>query len=211
LWEVPYLPIDPADVGRTYESIIRINSQSGKGGVAYIMEKEYGLRLPKEMHAEFGSTVQRISDSTGKEVSAAMIWEAFKTEYLETAGPYTLGDCTTDSKSAGDPGCGTSLSAVITANGDKRKIKGMGNGPIDAFCKAIREEYGIAIKLTAYHEHALEQGSDATAVAYVELEEEGGVRCWGAGTDPNIDRASFKAVLSALNRAEKNGQQKKTE
>ncbi len=203
LWEVPYLPIDPADVGRTYESIIRINSQSGKGGVAYVLEREYGLRLPKEMHVEFGATVQRISDSTGKEVSAAMIWDAFRTEYLETGGKYSLGDCKIDSKSADASGCGTSLSAVIAVSGEKHKIKGTGNGPIDAFCKAVGRERGIDIKLTAYHEHALEQGSDATAVAYVEIEDELGARRWGAGTDPNIDRASFKAVLSALNRTGK--------
>ena len=203
LWEVPYLPIDPADVGRTYESIIRINSQSGKGGVAYILDREYGLRLPKEMHAEFGGAVQRISDATGKEVSAAMIWEAFRSEYLETAGKYSLGDCKIDSKSADTSGCGTSLSAVISVSGEKHKIKGTGNGPIDAFCKAVCKECGITIKLTAYHEHALEQGSDATAAAYVEIQDDRGVKRWGAGTDPNIDRASFKAVLSALNRADK--------
>jgi 2-isopropylmalate synthase len=203
LWEVPYLPIDPGDVGRTYESIIRINSQSGKGGVAYIMEKEHGMQLPKAMHADFSTVVQAISDSTGKEVSAEMIWEAFRTEYLEQGGPYSLGDCGTDSRTVNDKSCGTSVTATIFINGKPHAINGAGNGPIDAFCGALRMHNGLSVKLTAYYEHALQQGSDATAVAYVELEDDRNNRRWGAATDPNIDRASFKAILSAINRYKK--------
>jgi 2-isopropylmalate synthase len=198
LWEVPYLPIDPADVGRTYESIIRINSQSGKGGVAYILEKEHGMYLPKKMHAEFGRFVQAISDATGKEVSSGMIWNAFRDEYLEGSGPYGIGRCDVDSRSEG----GASITAAISINGQAYEITGKGNGPIDAFCNALREHCGISMKLVSYHEHALQQGSDATAVAYVEVEDNNGASHWGAATDPNIERASFMAILSALNRLE---------
>jgi 2-isopropylmalate synthase len=203
LWEVPYLPIDPTDVGRTYESIIRINSQSGKGGVAYIMEKEHGMQLPKEMHADFSTVVQAISDSTGKEVSAEMIWEAFRTEYLEQGGPYSLGDCDTDSRTLSDKSCGSSVTATILIDGKPHAINGAGNGPIDAFCSALRKHNGLSVRLTAYYEHALQQGSDATAVAYVELDDGKNTRRWGAATDPNIDRASFKAILSGINRYKK--------
>jgi 2-isopropylmalate synthase len=198
LWEVPYLPTDPSDVGRTYESIIRINSQSGKGGVAYIMEKEYDMRLPKEMHTDFGRVVQTISDKTGKEVSSAMIWNAFRNEYLEAEGPYRLGD----SRANSDPDGSASITATVMVNDLPQKVSGKGNGPIDAFCNALRENCRITTKLNAYHEHALQQGSDASAVAYVEIEDEKGDRRWGAAIDPNIERASFMAILNGLNRLE---------
>jgi 2-isopropylmalate synthase len=199
LWEVPYLPTDPADVGRTYESIIRINSQSGKGGVAYIMEKEHGMQLPKEMHADFGKVVQEISDTTGKEVSSGMIWDAFRDEYLEAGGPYRLGACDSDSRSDG----GASITATIMINSRPHRISGNGNGPVDAFCRALREQCGITMKLTAYHEHSMHQGSDSPAVAYVEVEDGRGVRRWGAAVDPSIERASFTAILGGLNRLKK--------
>jgi 2-isopropylmalate synthase len=202
LWEVPYLPTDPADVGRTYESIIRINSQSGKGGVAYIMEKERGMHLPKNMHAEFGAIVQRVSDIGGGEISGAMIWDAFRSEYLDARGMYELSSCDTGSGSNGGSACGSTIIATLMINGDRRKIKGKGNGPIDAFCNALHEHCGIAMKLSEYHEHALQHGSDATAVAYVEIENAEGERCWGAAADPNIEKASFMAILNGLNRLE---------
>jgi 2-isopropylmalate synthase len=198
LWEVPYLPTDPADVGRTYESIIRINSQSGKGGVAYIMEKEHGMHLPKNMHAEFGAIVQRISDAGSGEISGAMIWDTFRNEYLDAKGQYSLADCNSDSKSDS----GSSVTATIMINNKPQKISGKGNGPVDAFCSALREHCGIAMKLIEYHEHALQQGSDASAVAYVEIEDARGERCWGVATDPNIERASLMAILNGLNRLE---------
>jgi 2-isopropylmalate synthase len=195
-WEVPYLPIDPADVGRTYESIIRINSQSGKGGIAFILEKERGLLIPKDMQAEFSGVVQRISDSKGGEVSGAVIWEAFRQEYLEADGPYRLGNCDIASKANGV----AEISAAIEINGKPRKISGRGNGPIDAFCDALQRHCGTTVKICSYHEHALQRGSDATAIAYVCVEDERGDTRWGAAADPNINKASFTAILNALNR-----------
>jgi 2-isopropylmalate synthase len=199
LWEVPYLPTDPADVGRTYESIIRINSQSGKGGVAYIMEKEHGMQLPKEMHADFGRIVQRISDSTGKELNSGMIWNAFRDEYLEAEGAWKIGNCEVDSGTDG----GASITVSISSGAQTHEITGKGNGPIDAFCNALRKHCNITMKLTSYHEHALQQGSDASAVSYVEIEDAKGLRCWGVAIDPNMERASFMAILNGLGRLEK--------
>jgi len=196
LWEVPYLPTDPSDVGRTYESIIRINSQSGKGGVAYIMEKEHGMQLPKGMHTDFGVVVQKISDRTGKEVSPAMIWNAFVKEYLEAGGPYKLGDCVTDSTADGR----ASINATLMVNDHAHKISGTGNGPIDAFCNALKNDCGISVRLISYHEHALQRGADAMAIAYVCVDNEKGDMRWGAATDLNIGRASLLAILNSLNR-----------
>jgi 2-isopropylmalate synthase len=195
LWEVPYLPIDPSDVGRTYESIIRINSQSGKGGVAYVMEKDYGLKLPKEMHPEFGQVIQGISDKTGKEVTPAIMWEAFEKQYLKADAPYSLGKCRT-SQNGGDD---VEIHAVVRMRGSDKEINGKGNGPIDAFSNALRQHLGIDLRLLSYYEHAVEMGSDSRAAAYIRIECEG-IQCWGAGIDTSIDRASFKAILSALNR-----------
>ncbi|MGD0282969.1 MAG: 2-isopropylmalate synthase [Dissulfurispiraceae bacterium] len=203
-WEVPYLPIDPADVGRTFESIIRINSQSGKGGVAYVMEKEYGFQLPKEMHNEFGRIIQSISDATGKEVLPQMIMEAFEKEYLQSAGPLSLESCRVKerrAKKAGPASSLTEVKAAVMLHGEKHEIEGSGNGPIDAFSNALKKELGIAFALTSYHEHALEQGSDSKAAAYIGVEDVGNESFFGVGIDTNIDIASFRAILSALNRA----------
>jgi 2-isopropylmalate synthase len=198
VWEVPYLPIDPADVGRTYESIIRINSQSGKGGIAYLMEKEYGLIIPREMQPEFGRVIQGISDRTGSEVPPMMIWDAFDHEYLGTASPHSLGKCRLNQNS-GDV---VEINASVCEDGNDREITGKGNGPIDAFSNALREHLHINFRLLSYYEHAIEKGSDSRAAAYIRIEADGGF-FWGAGIDTNIDRASFKAILSALNRSRK--------
>ena len=199
MWEVPYLPIDPSDVGRTFESIIRINSQSGKGGVAYLMEMEWGIRLPKEMHPEFGRIIQGISDRTGQEVTPLVIWDAFDNEYLRVETPYSLGKCRT-SQNGGDE---VSMHAVVSARGNDREINGKGNGPIDAFSNALHEHLGIEFRLLSYYEHAVEKGSASRAAAYIQVEVFGGKSFWGAGIDTSIDRASFKAILSALNRSER--------
>ncbi len=196
LWEVPYLPIDPSDVGRTYESIIRINSQSGKGGVAYMMEKEYGLKLPKEMQPEFGRVIQAITDRTGDEVTPPMMWEAFAGEYLKADKPYSLGKCRT-SQNGGDE---IGIDAIVFVKGSENRITGRGNGPIDAFSNALRNQIGIDFTLQSYYEHAVEKGSDSRAAAYIRIECNGR-QSWGVGMDTSIDRASFKAILSALNRA----------
>ena len=194
LWEVPYLPIDPADVGRTYESIIRINSQSGKGGVTYVMEEEYGLRLPKEMQPEFGRAIQTITDRTGKEMTPSVLWEAFLDEYMKSDSPYSLGKSKIRQKGEDE----VDISSEISSNGIVTTITGKGNGPIDAFSNALRKHLGIDFTLLSYYEHAIEKGSDSRAAAYIRIEREG-IQRWGAGIDTNIDRASFKAILSALN------------
>ena len=199
-WEVPYLPIDPADVGRTYESIIRINSQSGKGGVAYLMEREFGLKLPKEMRSGFARVIQDISDRTGAEVTASIVWDAFDAEYLRTDAPYSLAHCKIGQSGDDDNACSIEINASVK-NGDSiDEIYGKGNGPIDAFSNALKAKFGSEFRLLSYYEHAIDKGSDSRAAAYIQIES-GGMQFWGAGIDTSIDRASFKAILSALNRS----------
>jgi len=201
VWEVPYLPIDPRDLGRTYRSIIRINSQSGKGGVSYVLEKEFGFELPKKMHPEMGAIVQDISDRTGEEVTPEMIRRAFDEEYLARNSPYDLLSCRIEASPAGSPDEGvTRVLAAISAGGGRREISGEGNGPIDAFCNALKKEEGLAFTLQSYHEHSLDRGSGSRAVSYIELEDGQGRRRFGIGIDTSISLASFRAVLSALNR-----------
>jgi 2-isopropylmalate synthase len=205
-WEVPYLPIDPTDVGRTYESIIRINSQSGKGGVAYILENEFGFVLPKEMHPEFGRIIQAISEKTGNEVAPATIFETFEHEYLIQNAPLALKTCGIQERQAQgrhEAVCASNVEALVEINGTKREIAGTGNGPVDAFCHAIKNELTLDFELISYHEHALEQGSDSKAVAYIQIEDEDRSRFFGAGIDTNISTASLKAIVSALNRSPK--------
>jgi len=202
-WDVPYLPIDPSDVGRTYESVIRINSQSGKGGVAYIMEKHFGFSLPKDMHPEFGRLVQALSDRTGKEVTPQDVRVAFEEEYLLKKNPYAFigvsGECPLSPR-PDSISSAVDLKVRVSIDGQKRELNGAGNGPIDAFSNAIRIEGGTDFVLLAYYEHALTTGSDSRAVAYVHIEGPEKNRAWGVGLDTNINIASFKAILSALNR-----------
>ncbi len=204
-WEVPYLPIDPADVGRTYESVIRINSQSGKGGVAHVMEREYHFSLPKEMHPGFGRAVQAISDAKAGEITPAEIMEAFEREYLRASGPYEFMGCRVNGASSEGSPSGKEADVMIAAEvGVQRKvveITGCGNGPIDAFCNGLKKVLGIDLRISAYHEHALEKGSDSKAVAYIRIEKEETEGEWGVGVDTNIHVASFRAILSALNRS----------
>ncbi len=201
-WDVPYLPIDPTDVGRTFENVIRINSQSGKGGVAYVMEKEYGFSLPREMHPEFSRMIQAISEQTGKEVLPDIIWDAFEREYLKKSVPLSIKTCRIDEQPAGQTTNVRSaeIKALIAINGRERGIAGAGNGPIDAFCKALRTELNIDFDVTAYYEHALEQGSDSQAVAYIQIRDKDNNNVFGSGVDTNISIASLRAIISALNR-----------
>lgn len=199
-WEVPYLPIDPADVGRTYESIIRINSQSGKGGVAYLMEREYGLTLPAGMHSEFARIIQDISDRTGVEVTASIVWDAFDAEYLRAGAPYSLAHCKIGQNGGYDNARSVEISASVANRGNIEEICGKGNGPIDAFSNALKSKFGLEFRLLSYYEHAIDKGSDSRAAAYIQIES-GGRQYWGTGIDTSIDRASFKAILSALNRS----------
>jgi 2-isopropylmalate synthase len=208
IWAVPYLPIDPMDVGRTYETIVRINSQSGKGGVAYILEQAFGFKLPKAMHPEFGRIVQEITDRTGKELSPKEILSAFEIEYLTRLYPCRLlevhirsdeneKDATVEHK--------TDIAAAVEVNGAEIQFESIGNGPIDAFVKGLKQHAQMDFVLETYDEHAVSVGSDSKAVAYVSIEDRSSGRCFGAGVDANISIASIKAVLSALNRLQPAG------
>jgi 2-isopropylmalate synthase len=195
VWEVPYLPIDPHDVGRTYEAIIRVNSQSGKGGVAYIMKSDYHLDLPRRLQIEFMQVIQQITDASGKEITPEEIWTAFQWTYLNPETPLELVEHQT-----GDHGDGTALEAVISIDGEERRISGRGNGPIAAFVDALAKDCGIRLRVLDFVEHAVTAGSDATAVAYVEAADEKGTVAWGVGMDANILTASLRAVVSAVTR-----------
>ncbi|HEY6312221.1 MAG TPA: 2-isopropylmalate synthase [Streptosporangiaceae bacterium] len=193
-WAVPYLPIDPHDVGRTYEAVIRVNSQSGKGGVAYVMKAEHRLDLPRRLQIEFSRVIQSHTDAEGGEVSPAQMWDIFSAEYL-AQGPLALLDHQTssvvESKHA--------LAAEISAEGQAQQVEGVGNGPISAFCDALAT-IGFHARVLDYTEHALTQGTDAQAAAYVECEI-GSQVFWGVGIDTNTVTASMRAVLSAVNRS----------
>jgi 2-isopropylmalate synthase len=202
VWEVPYLPIDPHDVGRTYEAIIRVNSQSGKGGVAYILKNDYHLELPRRLQIEFMKVIQGITDTTGKEITPEEIWRAFEITYLVPKAALELIETDT-SDHAGTGSDGTKLQAVIRAGGEQRTIVGTGNGPIAALTDALARECGIKLRVVDYVEHAVGAGSDASAVAYIEAAGENGAAVWGVGLHSNILTASLRAVVSAANRLPK--------
>ncbi len=196
LWEVPYLPIDPKHTGRTYEAIIRVNSQSGKGGVAYVMDTEHGLDLPRRLQIEFSRQVQAVTELTGTEIRPAELWEAFVGTYLpDDAGIRMIANEV--STGAGH----TTVVAQLLVDGEHRTVRGEGNGPIDALVAGLRAELGIAFEVRDYSEHALTAGSGASAVAYVEAEGPAGETWWGVGMDSSILDASLAAVVSAASRA----------
>jgi 2-isopropylmalate synthase len=198
-WEVPYLPIDPKDVGRTYEAVIRVNSQSGKGGVAYIMRTEHKLELPRRLQIEFSQVVQRMTDEEGGEVSAEDMWSVFSAEYLpDPAAPwgrFALKSVKQESDIDGD----TSVDVVLFDSGAEVAITGRGNGPVAAFCDALAQ-HGVDVRVLDYAEHAMSAGGDAKAASYVECAVDGKV-LWGVGIDPSITTSSLKAIVSAVNRA----------
>ena len=193
-WAVPYLPIDPHDVGRSYEAVIRVNSQSGKGGVAYVMKAEHQLDLPRRLQIEFSRVIQGHTDDEGGEVTPAQMWEIFSAEYL-SAGSLALLDHQTSSVVEAKH----ALAAEISVDGRAQQVEGVGNGPISAFCDALAS-VGVDARVLDYNEHALTAGTDAQAAAYVECEIGGSVY-WGVGIDTNTVTASMSAVLSAVNRA----------
>ena len=203
LWEVPYLPIDPQDVGRTYESIIRINSQSGKGGVAYIMDQEFGFKLPKDMHPGFGRVIQEVSDATGDELSPEMVFHTFEKEYLLNNNGYSLKSFNVVKRhfEREEELSSAEIEAAVVVKGEEQTIKAVGNGPLDAFCTALREGLGLQFTLHSYHEHALTRGSSSKAVSYIEVLDQDEESWWGAGVDTDIIVASIKSLLSALNRS----------
>lgn len=198
LWEVPYLPIDPQDVGRSYEAIIRINSQSGKGGIAYVLQADYGLNLPRALQVEFSKEIQQITDAEGKEVPARRIYEEFLKAYVDQPkGRLKFVDHETHSDPVNRGR--RNVEAVVTDNGKEVTIHGTGTGPIDGFVDALSKHIGIDLSVLDYSEHSLQRGSNAAAISYVEMEHPGG-KLFGAGINTNIVAASLEAVVSAANR-----------
>jgi len=197
-WDVPYLPIDPSDVGRTYEAIIRVNSQSGKGGVAYVMQHDHKLDLPRRLQIEFAGSVQRIVDAEGGELTTSQIWDAFVGEYL-TEGRLALGGYRVQGDGAGDV---DQIEANVMLAGVEHVVEGTGNGPIAAFVTALGDDLGVRVSVRDYHEHALGAGAGAQAAAYVEVDSHDEVT-WGVGIHQSIVTASLRAVVSAVNRAER--------
>src|SRR6478609_6104599 len=198
VWEVPYLPIDPADVGRTYEAVIRVNSQSGKGGIAFLLERDHGFSLPRLLQVEFSQVIQRITDATGREVPSAEIRAVFEREYVAATEPVGYLDHRAQHVAVGGL---EQVSARLTLDGVETLLTGAGNGPVDAFVHALREDAGFDVHVLNYHEHGVGAGEDANAVAYVQLRVAGQHTVYGVGVDPNIVTATLRAVLSAVNRA----------
>nr|WP_322940674.1 2-isopropylmalate synthase [Pseudomonas sp. s4] len=192
LWEVPYLPIDPADIGRDYEAVIRVNSQSGKGGITFLLEQEYGISLPRRMQIEFSQVVQRETDRLGLEMTAAQIYQLLETEYLQARSPYALKGHRLQEEN------GTSAVDIEVIEGaEKHHWRGIGKGPLEALAAALP----VAVEVMDYSEHAIGAGTNAKAAAYIELRVNGGRALHGIGIDENLTTASFRALFSALNRA----------
>ena len=200
LFEVPYLPIDPKDIGRDYEAIIRVNSQSGKGGVSYILESDYSIRLPKAAQAQFSLVIQKITDETSQEISPKAIWDAFDKTFITQGGPYVLKSFSSQAASRSNDL--ERISAVVSHGGKDHEIESTGNGPIAAFVKGMRETFGLEFRLKDYTEHTRTAGSESEAAAYIELvvPDEGGASVFGVGIDTSITLAPIKAVVSAINR-----------
>ena len=195
IWEMPYLPIDPMDVGRSYEAVIRVNSQSGKGGISYLLETEFGVALPRRLSIEFSQAVQAVTDASGKEVLAEDIWSIFRTEYLDAAAPYRF-----ISHEVAAHGNEIELSAQIIHDGKKHQVRGTGNGPIDAFVRSIASATQASVRVLDYAEHSVGAGANATAIAYIEMRVDDGPVLFGVGMDANIVTASLQAIVSGLNR-----------
>ncbi len=197
LWEVPYLPIDPKDLGRTYEAVIRVNSQSGKGGVAYVLKADHGLDLPRGLQIEFSRVVQEVADRTGKEITSAVIWSLFEDTYLGRHGIKLKDYSLLPEPRAGE----RRIAATVEIDGRERQIEGVGNGPIAAFVNALQRECGVSLTVLDYHEDAVSAGADAQAAAYVQIRGSNGAgTLYGVGMDSDIVTASLKAVASAATR-----------
>ena len=199
IWQVPYLPIDPSDIGREYEPVVRINSQSGKGGVAFVMDSFFGFKLPRGMHKEFADVIQKIAEKQG-EVAPDQIMEEFRIEYLDRKEPYHFRKCKITDFESGDQF--TTVAVVTYSNhGETKQFEGVGNGPIDAVKRGLEEELGISIKVLDYSEHALTSGSGAQAASYIHLmDQKTGKVTYGVGISSNITRASLRGIFSAVNR-----------
>ena len=199
-WRVPYLPIDPEDVGRTYEAVIRINSQSGKGGVAYIIEKDHGLSLPRRLQIDFSGIIQKIADETGKELEADLIWETFNKTYIEVIGKYEYLNHEIISKIDENNKQIDEINLNLKINGKNVKLYGKGNGPIDSFIDALSTKFKLNLKVSDYQQNAISSGSDASAAAYIELLIKDKT-FWGVGINPNTVVASFQAIINGINRS----------
>lgn len=196
-WNIPYLPIDPADLGCSYEAVIRVNSQSGKGGVAWVLQQDKGLKLPRALQIHFSKVVQEIADETSRELTTDDIWEAFSKSYLREDGRFSLVDY--DSTAPRRPGQERAFVGRIRVDGQLRSISGRGNGLISSLLSALRSECGLELEVADYHEHALSSGSEAKAACYLECKMADGQTVWGVGIDPDVSTASVKAVLAAAN------------
>jgi 2-isopropylmalate synthase len=196
LWAVPYLPIDPKDLGRSYEAVIRVNSQSGKGGVTFLLERDYGVKLPRRLQIEFSRVVQQISEAGGGEVASEEIWQAFKKEYLDQKSPFAHRGHQDDSDEESNR-----LIASVTRDGEAHKFEGAGKGPIEAFIDGFQREFGLKVRITGYEEHAIGDGADASALCIVEAQVDRQQPVFGVGMHSNIVSASLKAIISAVNRS----------
>ena len=197
-WEVPYLPIDPADLGRNYEAVVRINSQSGKGGVAFLLEKDHGVSLPRRLQISLSQKIQKLADKSGKEISSTQIWDIFEENYLKPKNNFSYIEHESSSKEDIH-----SLSLRMNMRDSIKTISGTGNGPIDSFINGLSSDIGMPIKVADYHQSAISSGSDAKAAAYIELEKDGET-FWGVGIHPNTTRASFDAIIVGLSKMLKN-------
>lgn len=193
-WAVPYLPIDPADLGRNYEAVVRINSQSGKGGVAFLLEKDHGVSLPRRLQISMSQKIQKIADESGKEISSSEIWKIFEENFLKPQNNFAYQSHTSSTKDDINE-----LEVKMILDSKEVIITGKGNGPIDSFVNGLSKELGINIKISDYHQSAISSGSDAQAAAYIELEQDGETR-WGVGINPNTTRASFEAIIVGLSK-----------
>ena len=203
MFAVPYLPIDPKHVGRSYEAVIRVNSQSGKGGVAYVMKAEHGFDLPRRLQIEFSKTIQHITEDSGTEISPGVMWDQFRSEYLPEEPAFRLRSHEVNTSAADDSGR-TVIQAQVDVKGQPASIRGEGDGPVEAFVAALLGEFGDRVgdefDVLDYAEHAIGQGADTMAVAYVETVRANGDIRWGVGQSPNITTASLRAVLAAFER-----------
>ena len=198
-WDIPYLPIDPQDLGRSFEAVIRVNSQSGKGGISYLLEAQYGVELPRRLQIEFSQVVQQVMDAGGKELTAQDIWQVFEREYaLDLPGVRSHHSRENPYAPAHER---IELDAMVVLGGDVFAVQGCGNGPVEAFVNGIGQATGHGVRVLDYHEHALGSGADARAIAYLELRIDEQRTLFGVGVDASILAASFKAVVSALARA----------
>ena len=193
-WEVPYLPIDPADLGRNYEAVVRINSQSGKGGVAFLLEKDHGVSLPRRLQISMSQKIQKLADETGREIVSSQLWEVFEKNYLEPINNFSYIKHNSSSKEDIH-----NLDLTLQMNDEQIIINGTGNGPIDSFINGLCNKLDIDIKVADYHQSAISSGSDAKAAAYIELEKDGKT-FWGVGINPNTTRASFDAIIVGLSK-----------